>query len=265
MTEKIDKTQENEDQRHLGDEWDDWDGRSDNEVKSGKSLFLIFAGVVVIIMNALILSFVFMISPRLELWSSSLPYAAWFSAFVFLALTVLWFISVALTSATVKNFLPFNARIDSLFNIIFSGAFRLGRVFGLSRDRMGHSFVKAFNDLSRATKVSGRKEKLLILLPRCLTKQQLTEINDLKNKYPIYVQTVSGGELARKKIKELRPSAVIGVACERDLVSGIRDVNSKISLIGIPNKRPEGPCKNTTIDMDELLRTIEFYVGPPSS
>lgn len=265
MTEKIEKPSEAEDQRNLGDEWDDWDGRSNGEAKSGKGLFLTFAGVVVVIMNVLIFGFVFMISPRLFLWSDKLPYAAWFAAVLFFVLTVLWFTSIALTSATVRNFLPLNTRIDSLFNIIFLGAFRLGKLFGMSRDRMGHSFVKAFNDLSRATKIRGRKEKLLILLPRCLTKQQLTEINDLKNKYPIHVQTVSGGELARKKIKELRPSAVIGVACERDLVSGIRDVNSKISLIGIPNRRPEGPCKNTTIDMNELIRTIEFYVGPPSS
>ncbi len=251
--------------RNLGDEWEDWDGRDEAQSADGKWLFLAMAGVVVVLMNALVFGFVFMISPRLFLWSDWLPVAVWVIAFVFAVLTVLWFATLTATSAAVKNFLPFGKRIDALFAVIFVGAFRVGKLFGISRDRMGHSFVKAFNDLSRATKAKGRKEKLLILLPRCLAKDQLLAINALKDKYPIFVQTVSGGELARKKIKELRPTAVIGVACERDLVSGIRDVNSKISLIGIPNRRPEGPCKNTLIDMDELIRAIEFYVGPETA
>ena len=110
---------------------------------------------------------------------------------------------------------------------------------------------------------AGRQEKLLILLPRCLAKEELVAINALKDRYPLEVHTVSGGELARKKVRELRPTAVIGVACERDLVSGIRDVSQKISVIGIPNQRPEGPCRNTRIDMGELTRAIEFYVGQP--
>jgi len=104
----------------------------------------------------------------------------------------------------------------------------------------------------------------LILLPRCLAKEELQAINGLKKIYPIEIHTVSGGELARKKVRELRPTAVIGVACERDLVSGIRDVGQKISVIGIPNERPEGPCRNTRIDMDKLIEAIEFYVGKPT-
>ena len=86
---------------------------------------------------------------------------------------------------------------------------------------------------------------------------------EFKNVYPVEIYPVSGGELARKKVREIRPTAVIGVACERDLVAGIRDVGNKFSVIGIPNIRPEGPCKNTYIDLEELEKAIQFYVGQP--
>ena len=62
-------------------------------------------------------------------------------------------------------------------------------------------------------------------------------------------------------IRTERPSAVIGVACERDLISGIRDVSPLLPTIGITNQRPEGPCKNTLIDMDALRRAIETFTG----
>ena len=71
------------------------------------------------------------------------------------------------------------------------------------------------------------------------------------------MSTVGGGNAARKKIKELRPRLIIAVACERDLLSGFREVNKQIPVIGFPNKRPEGPCKNTCVDLSEIEATIQ--------
>lgn len=250
------------DNRTLGDEWEDWDGHEGGFIDEGKWLFLAFAALVLFFLDVLICLLVYMISPRISAWNVHLPWITWIAAALFVSLTLVWLVEIALTVATGRNFLPFRNKVQPFFDFIFSGAFRLAKMAGVSRDRMGHSFVKAHNEISRATKPHGRAEKLLILLPRCLTKDQLKEINSLKEIYPIFIHVVSGGELARKRIKEVRPTAVIGVACERDLISGIRDVGRKISLIGIPNKRPEGPCQNTHIDMAELVRAIEFYMGP---
>lgn len=258
---KID--QETTDNRNLGDEWEDWDGRDNESIRSGKFLFLTSAIGAIVIFDIMICLAIYMITPRLAAWSSPLPSIAWVAAAIIVILTIVWLVQILLTAIMGKNFLTLRGRINPLFDIAFSGAFRLANLIGISRDRMGHSFVMVYNEISRATKMSRGNEKLLILLPRCLTKEQLAEINSLKEVYPLYIHIVSGGELARKKIAEIRPTAVIGVACERDLVSGIRDVGRRISLIGIPNRRPEGPCKNTNVDMDELIHAIEFYVGPP--
>lgn len=252
------------DGRSLGDEWADWDGEGGQTIHSGKRLFLFFTACVLVLLNATACVLVYMISPRLVAWALWLPPVAWGLVAFFFLLTSLLFLSLLLTSSADRNFFPGHRFVSLLFDLVFSRAFRLAEAFGVSRDRVGHSFVLVSNSISRALKVQGRDEKLLILLPRCLAKEQLQQVNGLKQQYPLEVHTVSGGELARKKVRELRPTAVIGVACERDLVSGIRDMGMRISVIGIPNQRPEGPCKNTHIDLDELKEAVEFYVGKPN-
>ncbi len=251
--------------RNLGDEWLDWDGSDSGAIDEGKALFIITGALFTLLMCASILAFVYLITPRLALWSPAIPPFAWIFAFAFAAIATLWYAQLIITAMTGRRILFSPLKLKSLYDMTFAGAFRLACAIGVSRDRIGHSFITVSNSVSRALKPKNRKENLLILLPRCLTKEQLLKINALKEVYPLTVHTVSGGELARKKVKEVRPTAVIGVACERDLVSGIRDVGTSFSVIGITNQRPEGPCKNTHIDMDVLINSIEFFVGPPKN
>lgn len=250
------------DGRALGDEWAGWDGSGGGTICEGKRLFLISSAAAILLMDLLACLAAYMVSPRLASWHPSLPGAAWGLAALFVIISAFLFASLALTALTNRNLFPPGKKAPSLsLNLVFAQAFRLAASVGISRDRVGHSFVLVSNAISRAMKPAGKSEKLLLLLPRCLEKETLQAINALKGRYPLDIHIVSGGELARKKVKELQPTAVIGVACERDLVSGIRDVGQKISVLGIPNQRPDGPCRNTRLDMAELIRAIEFYVG----
>jgi hypothetical protein len=253
------------DGRNLGDEWLDWDGKDAKPIVEGVDLYISIAALTVLLIDSALAGFVYLITPRLAIWHYALPWVAWGIALATIAATVVWFVLFLLTVTTKRRFVFSPLKLRSFFGITFAGVFRLADMMGISRDRVGHSFVKVTNNISRTFKPADRQEKLLLLLPRCLTKEQLKEINALKDVYPVTIHTVSGGELARKKVKEMRPTAIIGVACERDLVSGIRDVGTKFSVIGIPNRRPEGPCRNTNIDMAELIETIEFFVGPPKT
>ncbi len=249
--------------RNLGDEWIDWDGRDNGAINEGKGLFLFFTLAVVLLADFLIVLLVYLITPRLASFIEELPVAAWTLAGLFIAATAFWFLELVFTVYHERNYFLFRSRPHFLFEMVFSRVVKLSRLFGVSRDRVGHSFVKVSNAVSRALKRQVAEERLLVLLPRCLSKDELKKAMELKERYPLDVFTVSGGELARKKVKELKPTAVIGVACERDLVSGIRDVGGRLSIIGIPNRRPYGPCKDTHIDMDALEDAIRFYVGPP--
>ena len=66
----------------------------------------------------------------------------------------------------------------------------------------------------------------------------------------------TGGTLARQIAKKIRPQAVLAIACERDLMSGIQDVYP-LPAVGVLNIRPNGPCNNTRVDMDEVRRVLK--------
>ena len=70
----------------------------------------------------------------------------------------------------------------------------------------------------------------------------------------------TGGTLARRVIVETRPTSILAVACERDLVSGIHDAYP-IPVYGILNQRPHGPCRNTLVDMDQVARGLSVLLG----
>ncbi len=247
--------------RNLGDEWGDWDGTGGGTLHAGKALFLGFAAATIVIINSMLAVSVYLISPRLAQWYAHLPAIAWALTGAIAVITTLWFAQLGLTACYERNCFLFKGGAYRVFDLVFSKVFRLAEIMRVSRDRMGNSFVRVSNAVARALKVPGRRERVLVLLPRCLKPDQIKEINSYKERYGIDVHTVSGGELARKRVKELKPTAVVGIACERDLVSGIRDVGIKLSVIGIPNERPDGPCKNTHVDLDEVRRAIEFYLG----
>lgn len=121
-------------------------------------------------------------------------------------------------------------------------------------------------------------KSVLLLLPHCLQINECNirltynihncegcgrcEIKDLveiadNNHLDLFVAT--GGNLARRIVNEVRPEAVIAVACENDLSSGIADTYP-LPILGIPNKRPFGPCLNTSVDLEEVKEAIGFFV-----
>lgn len=70
----------------------------------------------------------------------------------------------------------------------------------------------------------------------------------------------TGGTLARQLVRDIRPQAIIAIACERDLISGMHDV-LPLPVLGLLNKRPNGPCFNTDVDVEELRHLLELLTG----
>ncbi len=62
-------------------------------------------------------------------------------------------------------------------------------------------------------------------------------------------------------ISRKRPRAVVAVACERDLVSGVRDVAGRLPVLGTTLSLPDGPCKNTGADIEALEGQIRTFLG----
>ena len=83
---------------------------------------------------------------------------------------------------------------------------------------------------------------------------------DIADTYGCKFVVVTGGTLARLMIKNIRPKAIVAIACERDLVSGMNDV-FPIPVVGVLNERPCGPCCNTRVDTDRIKEVVEKLIN----
>jgi hypothetical protein len=128
------------------------------------------------------------------------------------------------------------------------------------RDWVENAAVKVYNNLAvmRGRKVG--QGELLLLIPRCLSKVTLDGVLGIAGKYGVPVFVATRGQLARRVIRERRPRAVVAVACERDMVSGLHDVAGKIPVLGLTMTLPAGPCKDASLDLGQLERWVQAYL-----
>ncbi|MDT8423535.1 MAG: DUF116 domain-containing protein [Desulfuromonadales bacterium] len=161
---------------------------------------------------------------------------------------------------------------------LFPAIITIGRLVGVDRDTLQQSFIVLNNQLVRAKKIRVPAERALILLPHCIQlfdcaikitgdvgkcvrcgKCDISELTALAAHYDIDIAVATGGTLARKIIVEKRPLFILAVACERDLTSGIRDAYP-LPVLGVLNRRPHGPCFNTSIFFDEVERALQEHI-----
>lgn len=121
-------------------------------------------------------------------------------------------------------------------------------------------------------------EDILILLPHCLQNSEcgykltnniencrmcgrcsIGAIIKVCNERGVPVHVVTGGTAARNIASKHKPKVILAVACERDLTSGIADVGN-IPVIGIINDRPNGPCYNTVVDINEFKKRLDDII-----
>ena len=59
---------------------------------------------------------------------------------------------------------------------------------------------------------------------------------------------------------EEKPQAIIAIACERDLISGIQEIKN-VPILAVVNKRPQGPCHNTEVEMGQVQKAIKHFTN----
>lgn len=169
-------------------------------------------------------------------------------------------------------------RALSLYPLVLA----LGRLFGKSSSDIQNSFVDVNNKLVRASTHSVPAKNIVVLAPHCLQRSEcayrvtldvsncqgcgkcdISGLRELCLRLGVHLTVVTGGTLARSFIKEHRPQAVVAIACERDLSSGIMDVFPLPSL-GVRNMRPEGPCINTRVALAQVEEAILFFMSEPA-
>ncbi|QNO16344.1 DUF116 domain-containing protein [Alkalicella caledoniensis] len=174
-----------------------------------------------------------------------------------------------------SKFAFFNPVIKGSIKMLYPLVMMFCKLLKLDEMQIKGSFIEINNQLLLNNKVKYLPEEILVLLPHCIQnascthkithdienctqcgKCQIKDILIMSKKYKINVLVATGGTIARRKIKELKPKAVMAVACERDLTSGIIDCEP-LPVIGVINIRPNGPCFNTGVNLDEFKIGLE--------
>ncbi|MFZ5649424.1 MAG: DUF116 domain-containing protein [Bacillota bacterium] len=164
-------------------------------------------------------------------------------------------------------------------NIFFPVIIGLGKLFNIDVDRIKSSYIEVNNQMVKTARLRLAPEQILVLVPHCLQNSRCpykitVDINNcrrcggccigdllaVRDRCGVKMGVATGGTLARKFVKDYRPRAVVAVACERDLTSGIQDSNP-MPVLGITNERPFGPCFNTRIEPSRVEKAIEFFVS----
>jgi len=148
---------------------------------------------------------------------------------------------------------PLQFMMRIAMNMLFPIALWLARVIRIDTDKVKRSFVEVNNQLVRSKYLKVVPEKILLLLPHCLQNSDcpykitmnvdncrrcgkcvIKDLLALRDRYGLKMGVATGGTLARKYIKEYHPHAVVAVACERDLTSGILDA-APLPVLGVTN------------------------------
>lgn len=250
--------------RKLGDEWNDWRGDADprdRDIDEKVSTFLSLASGMLFVSVALLLLGWFMIKPRFEQIDPLFAQmTGWLLAGIAAGFVLVAFFEGSLLIRRGRSLLPYPWS-EKCFLFLLPGSLWLGGKFGISKDRVGNSFIKIHNIITKSHVGRQSRGRLLVLLPRCLSKEARQELTGRLSGDDYKIFTATGGEEAREAIRQYRPASILAIACERDLMSGIKDVADKIPVIAIPNKRPEGPCKNTDISIPELEAALKVLRG----
>lgn len=167
----------------------------------------------------------------------------------------------------------------NIVSVLYPILIVLGKTINISKNEIRKVYIKLNNEYIYSNKYNLKAEDILILIPHCIQKSScklkvttqvrnckscgLCNVGDLvslQDKYNVNVFIATGGTLARKKILESKPKAVIAVACERDLTAGVQDARH-VPVLGVFNKRPNGPCVDTRIEIEEVKDAIKFFLG----
>jgi len=252
--------------RRLGHEWDEWNGRplpSGGDFSAPPGLFFRFAALTLAAVAGAAALVLYVVAPRLAALAPVLPPVLWIALAAAAGLTLLWFGLAVASFYSGRNLLPERLLERGPYLRLMNYTSALARAFA-KRDWVEHAAIDIYNTLAvrRGRKVG--KGELLVLIPRCLSKQALDGVLEIAGRYEVPVFVATRGQLARRVIRERRPRAVVAVACERDMMTGLRDVAGKLPVLGLTMQLPNGPCRDAVLDLPQMEEWVRGWVSTSS-
>lgn len=142
-------------------------------------------------------------------------------------------------------------------------------------------FVEFNNRLTERACAGNRPGKVLLLLPFCLQRRvcphhvawrldfcrrcgkcPVGPLLEVCDRYGIEARMAVRSRFAPEFVGEVAPDLVLAVACENEMVAGILRV-APYPCYGVLNVRPEGYCKNTQVQAEEVEQAARLFLGAP--
>ena len=248
--------------RRLGHEWDEWDGQplpNQGNYDSAPALFFAWSAAALAVGLAVVSIVLFLLGPAAGFDLSSAAEGALDRPRHRRGGLWMWWGVLFASYGSGRALLPERLAERGPFLRLMRLTSRVADRFG-RRDWVENAAVKVYNALAlvRGRKVG--KGELLLLIPRCLSKETLDGVLGIAGKYGVPVFVATRGQLARRVIRERRPRAVVAVACERDMVSGLHDVAGRVPVLGLTMTLPSGPCKDARLNLGQLEEWVRAYV-----
>jgi hypothetical protein len=248
--------------RRLGHEWDEWDGQplpGGGNFEAPPSRFFGYAALTLAVIAAAAFVAAYLLNPRLGAIWEPLPTIVILGLAGLTVVAWVWFGLLVASYYGPLLLLPERLAERGPFLALMRWTSQVARRLGM-RDWVEHGAVEVYNGLAvrRGRKVG--KGELLVLIPRCLSKEALDGILGVAGRYDVPVFVATRGQLARRAIRERRPRAVVAVACERDMVSGLHDVAAKVPVLGLTMRLPSGPCKDASVDVAKFESWVKSFV-----
>ncbi len=174
-------------------------------------------------------------------------------------------------------------RRNFLMNVLYPVSRTVANLFRLDGKKVDDYFIKRNNRIIAFARKKYTAEEVLLVFPHCLQnwecphritadvrnchkcgKCSIPDLIEIADRYGVRMCVVGGGTAARRAVYDHMPSLAIAVACERDMISGIRDA-IPLPLWGILNERPHGPCRNTQVSVSHVEETLTTLLdGKPA-
>lgn len=248
--------------RRLGHEWDEWDGKplpNAGNYTSSPWLFFRYALLTVLVAVGVLFGLGYLVAPRLEAVAPGLTTGLTWTVFAASGAVIVWLGLIALSFAIDRPLLPEFLAERGPYLRLMDATSRVATVFG-RRDWVENAAVQVYNALALQRHRRVGPGELLVLIPRCLSKATLDGVLGIAARHNVPAFVATRGQLARRVIRERRPRAVVAVACERDMVTGLRDVAGKIPVLGLTMQLPAGPCRDAVVDLDLMERWVSQYL-----
>lgn len=243
-----------------------------------QNLFIRLSFLGLAFLALVLLGFWYLTEPRLRQMAPYLPIVVGVALLALVLVVLGLFTLIVLSSRFQRDWI--SAKKITV-RILFPLASAVGRLLGVEGDALRASFIEMNNSLVKASARLVSGDRLLLLLPHCLqnfdcphrvTSEvrncrrcggcEIAGLIDVCDRRGVKMSIATGGTLARRVIVETKPRAIVAVACERDLTSGIQD-SYPIPVMGVLNERPFGPCRNTRVDLASVGEAVDFFLGRP--